>query len=463
MKLEFYGAAQSVTGSMHLISTNGKKILLDCGLFQGHRNETISRNKNFPFNPAEIDAVVLSHAHIDHSGNLPNLVKSGFQGTIYSTFATRDLCSIMLLDSAYIQEKDAEFLNKKHKKNNTPLIEPLYKPQDVLNTLGFFQSFPYRKKINIFDDIVIEFVDAGHILGSAGIHLTIKENGSYKKIGFSGDIGRWNLPILKDPEFMGNVDYLICESTYGGIKHDLPEEMDNQLYEVIKRTLERNGKIIVPAFSVGRTQDLIYSLYRLHESGKLPKIPIYIDSPLATNITEIYRLHPECFDKETAEIILHHHDPFGFNQIKYIRSSEESKALNDYKETCVIISASGMCEAGRILHHLANNIENPKNTILFVGYTAEHTLGRKISDKLPEVKIFNNFYKVNAEVVVLHSFSAHADGEELIKYLSFFDNYTLKKLFLVHGEIDKSEALKSAIDQKFKEVHIPKKGDVFEL
>lgn len=463
MKITFYGAAQSVTGSLHLISINGKNILLDCGLFQGHRSETIERNKNFPFHPNEIDAVILSHAHIDHSGNLPNLVKSGFNGTIYSTFATRDLCSIMLLDSAYIQEKDAEYLNKKLKKNGLPLIEPLYKPIDVLSTLSLFQSYPYHKKIKIFDNIEIEFFDAGHILGSSSVVLTINENNNLKKIGFSGDIGRWNLPILKDPEFIGDVDFLICESTYGGVKHDPPEEMDNQLFEVINRTLERKGKIIIPAFSVGRTQDLIYSLYRLYAAGRLPSIPIFIDSPLATNITEIYRLHPECFDKETAEIILHHHDPFGFNQIRYIRSSEESKALNELKDTCVIISASGMCEAGRILHHLANNIENPNNTILFIGYTAEHTLGRKITDGLPEVKIFNTFFKVNAEVVVLHSFSAHADEDELLRYISSFDKKILKKLFLVHGEIEKSEALKTKINDQINEIYIPKKGDVFEL
>lgn len=463
MKITFYGAAQSVTGSMHLISVNGKNILLDCGLFQGRRNETLVRNKNFPFSPIDIDAVILSHAHIDHSGNIPNLVKTGFTETIYSTFATRDLCSIMLLDSAYIQEKDAEYLNKKLKKNGLPLIEPLYKPNDVLSTLSLFQSYPYHKKIKIFEDVEIEFFDAGHILGSAGITLTIKENNNSIKIGFTGDIGRWNLPILRDPEFIGDVDYLICESTYGGIKHAPPEEMDNQLFDVINRTLERKGKIIIPAFSVGRTQDLIYSLYRLYENGLLPKIPIFIDSPLATNITEIYRLHPECFDEETAEIILHHHDPFGFNQIKYIRSSEESKALNELKETCIIISASGMCEAGRILHHLANNIENPNNTILFVGYTAEHTLGRKITDGLPEVKIFNTYYKVNAEVVVLHSFSAHADQDELIKYISYFDKNKLKKIFLIHGEVEKSEALKAKINNNANEVYIPKKGDVFEL
>lgn len=461
MEIQFQGAAQSVTGSMHLLKINGNNFLLDCGLFQGHRGESIERNRNFPFDPKEIDAVILSHAHIDHSGNLPNLIKLGFNGIIYSTSATRDLCSVMLLDSAYIQKKDAEYLNKKNKQNKTP-IEPLYSSKDVLNTLGYFQSYPYNKEFNITENVTAKFVDAGHILGSAGIHLTIKENNHIKKIGFSGDIGRWNLPIIRDPQFLGEVDYLICESTYGGIKHELPEVMDEQLFEVVQRTLNRKGKIIIPAFSVGRTQDIIYSLFRLNEKGLLPRIPIYIDSPLATNITEIYRLHPECFDEETASYILEHHDPFGFNQIQYIRSSEDSKSLNEKQETCIIISASGMCEAGRILHHLANNIEDSRNTILFIGYTAENTLGRRISEKQPEVKIFNHFYKLNAEVVVLHSFSAHADEDELIRYISMFDKNILRKIFLVHGEIQQSKALMNKINNNV-EVFIPKKGDKFDL
>lgn len=463
MKIEFLGAAQTVTGSMHMLHINGKKILLDCGLYQGKRSEANERNRNFPFDPQTIDAVILSHAHIDHSGNLPTLVRNGFNGTIYSTSATRDLCSAMLMDSSFIQEKDAEYLNKKAKKNQEPRVEPLYTPQDVLEALGCFQGFPYHREFQVCEGVKAIFFDAGHILGSAGVRLTISENGKTKTLGFSGDIGRWNLPIIRDPEFIGNTNYLITESTYGGVAHHPPTEMDNQLEAVIKRTLQRGGKIIIPAFSVGRTQDVVYSLYRLSEAGRLPKIPIFVDSPLATNVTEIYRLHPECFDKETAAHILKHHDPFGFNQIRYIQSTNDSKALNEKEGTYAIISASGMCEAGRILHHLANNIEDSRNTILFVGFTAEHTLGRKIVDKKPEVRIFEKFYKLRAEVAVLESFSAHADGNELIKYISQFDSTIMENIFLVHGEPERSEILKQQIAEKGYNSVIPKRGEIFNL
>lgn len=399
MELEFCGAAQTVTGSMHLLSVNGYKILLDCGMFQGRRSEANDRNRNFPFDPKKIHAVILSHAHIDHSGNIPGLGKQGFTGIIYSTFATRDLCSVMLMDSAYIQQKDDEYLNKKTKKNGEQLIEPLYTPQDVLNALGNFQGIPYHKEFTICEGLTAQFFDAGHILGSASVRLSLKENKKVITLGFSGDIGRWNLPIIRDPEFMGDVNYLITESTYGGVTHKPAEEMADQLESVIKRTLDRGGKIIVPAFSVGRTQDIVYTLYTLSESGRLPKIPIFVDSPLAVNVTDVYKLHPECFDRETAAHILQHHDPFGFNQIKYIQSSEDSKALNDKPGTYMIISASGMCEAGRILHHLSNNIEDSRNTILFVGFTAEHTLGRKIINGNPEVKILDKICKVRVRQI----------------------------------------------------------------
>jgi metallo-beta-lactamase family protein len=464
MELTFIGAAQTVTGSMHLVSVNGVNILLDCGMFQGRRDEANNRNRNFPFEPKSIDSVILSHAHIDHSGNLPSLVKHGFSGTIYSTPATRDLCSVMLIDSAYIQEKDAEYINKKAKKNKQSEVEPIYTPQDVLNTLGNFQGIPYHKEFRICDGVIAQFFDAGHILGSAGIRLSVKEKEKTITLGFSGDIGRWDLPIIKDPEFMGNLDYLIMESTYAGIKHDSAELMEKQLESVIGRALDKGGKIIVPAFSVGRTQDIVYTLYKLFEGGKLPKIPIFVDSPLSLNITEVYKLHPECFDTETAAHILQHHDPFGFNQIRYIQNTEESKALNEKKGTCMIISASGMCEAGRILHHLANNIEDPKSTILFVGYTAEHTLGRKIVDRLPEVKIFDKFYKLKAEVEVLESFSAHADGDELLKYVTQFDLKKMKEVFIVHGEPERSQILQKNIESNnYKSVLIPKRGEKYKL
>jgi len=391
MQLEFQGAARTVTGSMHLLHVNGKQILLDCGFFQGRREEATQRNRNFPFDPKSIDVVVLSHAHIDHSGNLPGLVKQGFGGTIFCTNPTRDLCNIMLADSAHIQEKDAEFLNKKNAKRNEPPIVPLYLLEDATRAMEHFQGIPYNKEFDVISNVKATFIDAGHILGSACVRLTINTNGTTKTLGFTGDLGRWNMPIIRDPQFMGNVETLITESTYGGILHDAPDEMETQLASVLQRTFDRGGKVIVPAFSVGRTQDLVYTLHKLKDAGRLPAFPIFIDSPLAINATDIYRKHPECYDEETRQHILEHHDPLGVSQLVYVRTAEESKKLNDRKEPCMIISASGMCEAGRILHHLANTIEDPRNTIMIVGYQAEHTLGWKLVQEFPEVKIFVSF------------------------------------------------------------------------
>lgn len=468
MQIQFIGATHTVTGSMHLLHINGQRILLDCGLFQGKRFESNERNKNFPFDPKSIDAVILSHAHIDHSGNLPNLVKQGFTGSIYSTSATRDLCEIMLADSGYLHERDAEFLNKKHRKNHEPLIEPLYTTADAAKAMQYFKKIPYEEEFNVLTNITAKFSDAGHILGSASVRIIVKEKGTRKSLGFSGDIGRWNMPIIRDPICMGYVDVLIMESTYGGILHDPPDDMETNLAEDIERTINRGGKVLVPAFSVGRTQDLVYSLHKLFDKGKLPRIPIYIDSPLAINATEIFKQHPECFDEETNQHIAQHHDPFGFNQLNYVRKAEESKMLNDKKEPCVIIAASGMCEAGRILHHLANNIEDNRNTILIVGYCAEHTLGRRLAEQAEEVKIYGNIYKRNAEVIVHNSFSAHADNNELLKYLDQFDKKhppkADKKIFLVHGELDRSTALKKELENVgVYDVKIPSQGEKCEL
>ncbi|TAK60911.1 MAG: MBL fold metallo-hydrolase [Bacteroidetes bacterium] len=460
MQIEFLGAARTVTGSMHLLHINGKRILLDCGLFQGRRAEANERNKTFPFEPASIDAVVLSHAHIDHSGNLPGLVKQGYNGPIYCTNATRDLCSIMLADSAHIQEKDVEFINKKHAKRREPLVEPLYSPEDAARALELFRGLPYNKEFDVAPNVTAEFFDAGHILGSASIRLTVKHNGATKTLGFTGDIGRWSMPIIRDPQFMGNVETLLSESTYGGILHDAPDEMDIQLGAVLHRTFERGGKVIIPAFSVGRTQDLVYALHKLKDHNTLPPFPIYIDSPLAINATDIFRKHPECYDEETRKHILEHHDPLGLSQLHYIRAAEESKQLNDRKEPCVVISASGMCEAGRILHHLANNIEDARNTVLIVGYQAEHTLGWKLVHQFPEVKIFGEFHSLKAEVAVLNSFSAHADGNELLKYISRYDKNQLQQIFLVHGELARQEKLSAGLKELgFNDVGIPVKGE----
>jgi metallo-beta-lactamase family protein len=464
LQLEFQGATRTVTGSMHVVHIDGTTILLDCGLFQGRRDEARTRNTKFPFDPKSIAAVVLSHAHIDHSGNLPNLVKQGFSGPIFCTQATKDLCSIMLADSGFIQEKDTEFLNKKLAQQHQPPVEPLYTLKDVDAAMKLFVGLPYEKDFDVVKNVSARYIDAGHILGSASVKLTLKSNGKTTTVGFTGDIGRNNMPIIRDPMFLGNVEALISESTYGGKLHDPPDNMELELATDIKNTIDRGGKIIVPAFSVGRTQDLVYSLHNLFDAGKLPRIPIFVDSPLAVNATEIFKKHPECFDKETYQHISDHHDPFGLNQLQYIRSVEDSKKLNDRKDPCMIISASGMCEAGRILHHLANNIGDARNTILIVGYQADHTLGKKLVDKEEEVKILGTVYKRKAEIVVHNSFSAHADGNELLKYIAQFDKNQLGNIFLVHGELDRQTDLQTGLKKQGNmNVGIPVRGETFDL
>jgi len=471
MIVQFIGATRTVTGSTHLLHINGKNILLDCGLFQGKRADTFERNKSFPFDPSTIDALVLSHAHIDHAGNLPNLVKNGYGGPIYCTPATHDLCDIMLKDSAYIQERDVEFIGKKHKKQHLPPPEPLYTIEDVEPALSLFQSVPYRKPIEVVRGVQVEFVDAGHILGSASVVLTIVEGGNGKsdyrreiKFGFTGDLGRPNLPILRDPEFMGDVDALISESTYGGRYHASVEEMPQKFEEVVRRTAERGGKIIIPAFSVGRTQELVHTMHLLKEQGRLVNIPVYVDSPLSTSATEVFRKHPECFDQETLDLLKREEDPFGFQRLTYIRDVNESKKLNERTEPCIIIASSGMCEAGRIRHHLANNIGNPKNTILIVGYQAEHTLGRRLVEQEKEVTIFGEVHERKCDVVIMNSFSAHADRNELLAYFNHFDRKRLKNIFLVHGDLDQAEKFSSGLKgQGFKSVEIPVRLQKFDL
>jgi metallo-beta-lactamase family protein len=464
MTLQFLGAAQTVTGSMHLLSLNGQRILLDCGLFQGHRGEANERNTHFPFDPESINGVVLSHAHVDHSGNLPGLAKQGFRGTVYSTSATRDLCAIMLPDSAHIQEKDAEYLNKRNRGKNKPRVTPLYAAEDAAHAVGLFRSIDYGVEFEVAKNVTATFYDAGHILGSAVTALTVRENGTTLRLGFTGDLGRPNMPILRDPEFLGDVDVLISESTYGGKLHDPPEEMKSRLEEALKRAIDRGGKVIVPAFSVGRTQDLVYLLHQLWDEESLPKIPIYVDSPLSVNATEVFRHHPECYDEETRHHLLSHDDPFGFRTMTYIKSAEESKRLNTLTEPCMIIAASGMCEAGRILHHLANNIEDPKNLILIVGYQADDTLGKKLVDRWESVRILGEEYALKAEVVVLNSFSAHADHNDLLQYIGQLNPKRLKEVFLVHGEKVRAEKLAVGLKEKgIDRVEIPERGMTVEL
>ena len=460
MEIQFIGAAQTVTGSMHHIKTKQANFLLDCGLYQGRRKDAFEINRTFDFfNPADIDFVILSHAHIDHAGNLPTLVKNGFHGKIYSTFATRDLSVIMLQDSAHIQEKDVQFVNKKRKRLGKKPFEPLYVPDDALKALELFVGLNYNQDYEIVPGIKLRFYDAGHILGSAIVTLTIKEDDNIINLAFSGDLGRPNLPILKDPENIPNVDYFICESTYGGKTHESATNSEETLAAVISRAINNKSKIIIPAFSVGRTQEIVYALHKIFENGKAGRIPVYVDSPLAVNATSVFRLHPECFDSETVEFLRKNEDPFGFNRLTYITKVEESKKLNDVPGPCIIMSSSGMCEAGRILHHLANNIENSNNIILMVGYCAENTLGRKLIDGEKKVNILGDEYNVKAEVIVMQSFSAHADANELINYTSKLDKERMQNIFLVHGEIDQQEIYKNHLETAgFKNITIPKRG-----
>ncbi len=467
MKIKFCGAAQTVTGSSHLITLDdGYKILLDCGLYQGHEAKLVDYNRKWFFEPNEIDCVVLSHAHIDHSGRIPKLVKDGFEGEIISTSATRDLAAIMLLDSAFIQEKDAEYKNKRRARKGKEPIEPLYVHEDAKAAINNFVGVGYNRWYKITDKVSVLFRDAGHILGSANVTLKIKVGKDQEKfIGFTGDIGRPNRPILRDPQPMIPVDYMICESTYGGKAHGGRPDNEEDFLKIINETCVKNkGKLLIPAFSVGRTQELVYMMDKMATAGKLPKIPVYVDSPLAVNATEIFVMHPECYDNNLLEYMTTDPNPFGFNSLTYIRDVEKSKKLNESKDPCVIISASGMMSAGRIKHHIYNNIENPKNTILVVGFCARGTLGERIRNKPKSVRIFGEEKQLKAQVKIMDSFSAHGDQQEMLDFLSSQDKQKLKKVFLVHGEISRQEKFKAGLKENgFRDVVIPSLGEEVEI
>ncbi len=462
MKIHFLGANKNVTGSKHLIEVNGRRILMDCGQFQGPRAESRERNATLPFDPASVDVMLLSHAHIDHSGLIPVLCRGGFEGTIYSTHATRDLCGIMLLDSAHIQESDAEYLNKKLAKKGKPLVEPLYTQEDAASAMPFFQSVAYDRPVRLGDGVEAIFREAGHILGSAQIELNVRENGRTLRLVFTGDLGRRELPILRDPYVPGDVTYFIIESTYGNRLHDTYENAEGMLGTIINRVVQTRGKIVIPSFSVGRTQEVLYSLARLVENRVIPRVPVYVDSPLSVNATEIFRMHPECFDRETRELVRAHKSPFGMGNVTYTRSVEESKELNELDGPMVIISASGMCEAGRILHHLKNNIGDERNTVLIVGYCAQHTLGKRLVEKEPVVKIFGEEYERRAPVEVLNAFSAHADRVELLDYVKRCRS-DVERFFVVHGDEDQSIALADTLRLKGYTADVPDEGDVVEV
>lgn len=466
MRLQFFGAARTVTGSMHLLEANGSRILLDCGLYQGPRQESFDRNRNLPFEARTVDAMVLSHAHIDHSGNIPVLVRSGFAGDIFTTAASRDLCAAMLRDSAHIQEEDAAYVNKRRAKQGLPPIEPLYTTEDAESSLNSFVGLGYNRPLHIAPGITLTLYDAGHILGSALVVLDVEEGGQARRLVFTGDLGRKGMPILRDPQVVDKANYLIIESTYGDRLHDPIESTDQALRTIVVDTFQRGGKVIVPAFAVGRTQELVYALHRLMVARKLPNLPIFVDSPLAVNVTEVFRLHPECFDSETRQFmdLGDGRDPFGFSRLAYVRSAEASKELNFMREPAIIISASGMAEAGRILHHLKNNVQDPRSTVLIVGWQAPDTLGRRLVEHQPVVKIFGEEYHVKAQVATINGFSAHADRAELVDYVRQLANPDLKAAFVVHGEESASLALAEALaDLIDGQVSVPRLGDAYTL
>jgi metallo-beta-lactamase family protein len=465
VELFSYGGAEEVTGSKHFLQIGDQQIMVDCGAFQGKRQEADEKNRNWPFDAEKITAAILTHAHFDHSGLIPVLPKKGFNANIYTTPASRDLASLIMMDSAHIQAKDIEFLKKKAAKRGETFDKtPIYTESDVVEALQYFITVSYHRPFYVADGVKAIFYDAGHILGSAITLLEINHNGQKMNIGFSGDLGRKNLPILRDPEVLPDVDYLVMESTYGHRLHDPIDRVMDKLADVVNRTVKRGGKIIIPAFAVERTQELVYYLHLLRNEKRIPKVPVYVDSPMAVNATAIFKVHQECYDEETRHAFLENHqNPFGFDDLHYVTNVEESKRLNDLKEPAVIISSSGMCEAGRILHHLAHNIENPNNTIMIVGFMAQHTLGRRIKEEQPEVKILGDVYRLKAEVVTMNAFSAHADYNEIIDYISHLNFKRLKRIFLVHGEPDAQANLKKLLEERHYKVTIVKYGERYTL
>lgn len=465
MKIQFAGAAGEVTGSKHLITFNNKKILLDCGMFQGRRKESDEKNRHLKFDPKEVDCVILSHAHMDHSGDLPILVKQGFKGPIYCTHATRDLSNYMLLDSAFIQEREVEWLMKHKKMVNGEKPEPLYTMEDAEETLKLFHAVNYEQSFIVEEGVVASFYDAGHILGSALVHLLFydKDTKKHLKFCFTGDLGRRGLPLLRDPQPIPETEILISECTYGNKLHASLQTVEEDLATVVNEVCRKGGKLIIPAFALERAQEVVYHLHLLYDKKKIPAIPMYVDSPLAGNVTEVFRSHAECFDKKTyEEFIAQGDNPFGFGDLTYVRSAEESKALNGKSGPMIIIAASGMCEHGRVLHHLRNNLEDEKSTVLIVGYQAENTLGRKLVDGDKEVNIFGDTYKVRASVYVMDAFSAHADRSDLLDYIGRVNG--LKKIFLVHGEQNSLDAFKVALGENgFNDVHVPYYGEEVEI
>ncbi len=466
MKLTFFGAAQTVTGSKFLLEVNGSRLLIDCGMYQGKRAEMYAHNQNFRFEPRSIDVVLLTHSHIDHSGNLPNLVKNGYEGPIYGTPATCDLADLMLRDSARIQESDAEFVNKKRALRGERPVEPLYTTEDAEKAVKFLKAKNYEEYFDAAPGVVVRFHDAGHILGSASIDMELEEGGRKHRLWFSGDIGRRNLHLLRDPILPdGDIDTMVMESTYGDKIHRDPMLAYEELYQAVMDTIKKKGKVIVPAFAVGRTQELVYALNLFVSEKRMPAIPVYVDSPLAVNASDIFRRHPECYDQETRDFIAEHNHPaLEFERLTYIRSVEASKALNNMPGPMIILAASGMAEVGRILHHLKNNIEDARNMILIVSWQAPDTLGRRLAERASHVNIFGEEYVRRAGVTTIGGLSGHAGQDMLLEYARSANKGRLKRIFLVHGEPDKANALQARLNQAgIRQVYYPEMNESVDL
>jgi metallo-beta-lactamase family protein len=467
MAITFYshGACQEVTGSKHFLDIDGRLLQIDCGMFQGRRAEAYQKNQQLPFDPKAVAALILTHAHFDHSGALPIALKKGFRGNIHATSATRDVAQIILLDSANIQQKDYEILQEKsakHPERNLTAYPPLYTAEEAIAVMANFVTSGYHRKFSPMDGVQAEFFDAGHILGAATVHVTVQDR---LRIGFSGDLGRKGLPIIRDPEILPPMDYLVLESTYGNRLHKSIGLAAGELAELMHKAHARGGKIIIPAFTIERTQELIYLIHTLQQEDKVPILPIFIDSPMAVNATAIFKIHPECFDEETVSRFTSMNvDPFGFDNIRYVSSTAESKKINDFAGPAIIISASGMAESGRILHHLIRRVGNPADIIAIVGFMAEHTLGRRLAERAKEVRIFGKTYEVKAEIATLNAFSAHADYAETIEWLKGHDWRQLKKIFLVHGEDEAQNHLQQELLRfGIPAVEIVRYGGVYEL
>lgn len=463
MTLTAYGAARNVTGTKHLLDVDGHRILLDCGLFQGHRAESERRNRRLPFDPSSIDAVLLTHAHVDHSGSLPTLVKGGFEGRVFATHATADLCDIMLRDTAYVQNHDLRYLNKRRRRRGELPLEPIYTEADVEETLERFESVDYDVRVGVNRSLAVTFREAGHILGSSVLEIDARESGRTMRIVFTGDLGRSDVPILRDPYRVTRADVLIIESTYGGRTHNPMADVRDALAEFISSVARKKGKVIIPSFALGRTQRIVYELHALTKEGLIPPMPIYVDSPLAVSATEVFKRHPECFDDEMNALLERNDDPLGFSRVQYVRKVEESKKLNRMHGPMVIISASGMCEAGRVLHHLKNNISSRRNGVLIVGYQAENTLGRRIAEGEKRVKIFGDLYRVRARVRVFDEYSAHADSDELLEFARAIRRVPARTI-VVHGNEEQSLALgRRLTEEGFRNVTVPLDGETIRL